>query len=83
VTTAFHRRPFWWTLVGAGTMLAALRRVSLGYGASGEEIDAVLLGDELLSQVGLCARGRSDSVAAGRVSAEVEDVLDPGVDFGM
>jgi hypothetical protein len=41
-------------LVGAafGTVF---RRASLGWGASGEEIDATLPGDELLSQVDLCA----------------------------
>lgn len=55
MTTAARRGSFWWALAVAGTTLVALRRVSLGYGASGEEIDASLPGDELLPRVGLCA----------------------------
>jgi hypothetical protein len=68
VTTAVHRQPFWWALAAAGTTLMTLRRFSLGYGASGEEIDASLPGDELLPQVGLCA---TRAITIGAPAGEV------------
>jgi hypothetical protein len=50
-----RRRVSWRVLlVGAG-FLTLLRQVSLGWGASAEEVDATLPGDELLSHVNLCA----------------------------
>jgi hypothetical protein len=63
-----YRRPFWWALVAAGTTLLALRRVSLRYGASGEEVDASLPGDELLSRAGLSA---TRAITIGAPAAEV------------
>ena len=54
MTTIPQNRPFWCALL-AGAALVALRRLSLAWGASGDEIDATLPGDELLSRVDLSA----------------------------
>jgi hypothetical protein len=67
VLTKDVRRSLSWVLL-TGAFLVSLRRVSLGWGASGEEIDQVLPGDGLLSDADLCA---TRAITIGATVAEV------------